>query len=275
MTLCACAWSGPVRLQAQTPPVQFPAPSPACTLKQRVGLTDIEVTYSRPSAKNRIVFGNVVPLGELWRTGANQATKITFSTPVKFNGADVPAGTYSLYTIPGANEWTVILNKNTGNWTPGGFDKNDDVARVTAKPKSLGERVETFTIDINEIRDESASLYLIWENVCVPVRMEVQLTSARQVEEAMAAPNGPKPYFQAAMFYYDHGLDLQKAKRWAEAAVAEREAYYTVHLKAKILAKLGEKEAAIAAAQRSTELAKAANDGAYVRSNEELLTSLK
>ena len=99
-------------MSAQTPTVDFPAASPACTLKQRVGLTDIEIVYSRPGVKGRTIFGGIVPYGQVWRTGANQATKITFSTPVKLEGTEIPAGTYALFTIPGENEWTIIINKN-------------------------------------------------------------------------------------------------------------------------------------------------------------------
>jgi hypothetical protein len=261
---------------AQAPRVEFPAPSPACTLKQRVGLTDIEIVYSRPSAKNRAIFGGLVPYGEVWRTGANASTKISFSTPVKFNGADIPAGKYALYAIPGEKEWTVIIHKDTAasifNYSP-----TNDLVRVKATPVKLAEKVETFTIELNSIRDESANLDLVWDTTLVPVKLEMDLTGklVPQIEAAMAAPEGRKPSFQAAMYYYDHGLDLQKARKWVDAAIAEREAHYIVHLKAKILAKLGDKEGAIAAAKRSTELAIKAKDNGYVKLNEDLIASLK
>jgi hypothetical protein len=263
---------------AQTNNVEFPAPSPACTVKQRVGLTDIEIVYSRPGAKGREIFGGLVPYGTVWRTGANQATKITFSTPVKFEGAEVPAGTYGLFTIPGESEWTVILNKAPAQWGAYQYDEKKDLVRVKVTPVNLSEQVETFMIEWDNIRDESASLYLIWEHTLVPVRIEIELTSklVPQIEQVMAAPGQRKPYYQAAMFYYDHGQDLQKARKWIDAAVAEREAFYTVHLKAKILAKLGDKEGAIAAAKRSTELAIKAEGpkSGYVKLNEDLIASL-
>jgi hypothetical protein len=259
------------------PRLEFPAPSPTSTLKQRVGLTDIEIVYSRPSAKGRIVFGSLVPYGEVWRTGANNATRITFSSAMTFNGAQVPAGTYALYTIPGAEEWTVVLSKNTGLWGASGYTETDDLLRVKAKPVKQSERVETFTISIGDLRDESATLNLSWENVRVPIQLGAELTSklVPQIEEVMASADGRKPYYPAAAFYFDHGQDLQKARKWVDAAIAEREAYYIVHLKAKILAKLGDKEGAIAAAKRSTELAKEAKDSAYVRLNETLIASLQ
>ena len=249
---------------AQTPKIDFPAPSPACTIKQRVGLTDIEIAYSRPSMKDRVIFGNVVPFGTVWRTGANNATKITFSTPVKLNDTEVAAGAYALYTIPGENEWTIILNKGVGK-SGTQYDEKEDVVRFKTTPVSLRDTsIETFTIEFNHLRDESAVINLVWEKTVVPIKVELDVTSKLlpQIEAVMAAEGGNKPYFQAAMFYYDHGQDLSKAKEWVEAAIKQREAYYIVHLKAKILAKLGDKEGAIAAANRSTELAKAAKDSA-------------
>jgi hypothetical protein len=153
---------------------QKPAASPACTLKQRVGLTDIEIVYSRPGVKNRKIFGGLVPYGEVWRTGANAATQISFSKPVKLNGADVPAGTYSLFTIPGETEWTVILNKTVKQWGAFKYDEKADFVRVKATPVTLAEPVETFTIDINDIRDDSATLNLIWDKTRVPVKLTVE-----------------------------------------------------------------------------------------------------
>ena len=264
-------------LLAQTPKVDFPAASPACTLKQHVGLTDIEIVYSRPGVKGRPIFGGLVPYGQVWRTGANNATKITFSTPVKLNGAEIPAGTYALFTIPGETEWTIIINKGAAQWGAFQYNETNDLVRVKATPVKLAEPVETFTIEINDIRDESATLNLTWEKTRVPVKLEVELVSklVPQIEAVMAAPEGNKPYYQAALFYYDHGQDLQKASKWVDAAIAEREAYYIVNLKARILAKLGDKEGAIAAAKRSIELAIKAKDTGYVKLNEDLISSLK
>src|ERR1039457_2062354 len=149
---------------AQTPKVDFPAPSPACTLKQRVGVTDIEIVYSRPGVKERAILASLVPYGQVWRTGANNATKITFSTPVKLNGTDIPAGTYALFTIPGENEWTIIINKGAAQWGAFQYDEKADVARFKATPVTLSKPMETFVIEFTDIRDESARLNLAWEN---------------------------------------------------------------------------------------------------------------
>jgi hypothetical protein len=264
-------------LSAQTPKVDFPSASPACTLKQHVGLTDIEIVYSRPGAKGRAIFGGLVPYGEVWRTGANASTKISFSTLVKLNGMEVPAGKYALYTIPGEKEWTVILSKDTSLSGASGYNPTNDLVRFKVTPVQLAEHIETFTIEFNNIRDDSATLNLVWEKTVVPIKIELDLVSqlVPQIEAVMAAPGQKKPYYQAAMFYYDHGQDLQKASKWVDAAIAEREAHYIVYLKARILAKLGDKEGAIAAAKRSTELAIKAKDTGYVKLNEDLISSLK
>src|ERR1700733_4109904 len=164
-------------LPAQTHKVDFPAASPACTLKQRVGLTDIEIVYSRPGVKDRAIFGGLIPYGQVWRTGANAATKITFSTAVKLNGTDIPAGTYALFTIPGENEWTVIINKGAAQWGAFQYDEKADVVRVKAMPIKLAETIETFTIEFNKIRDASAVMNIVWDKTVVPVNIELDVTS--------------------------------------------------------------------------------------------------
>jgi hypothetical protein len=258
--------------------LEFPAPSPGCTLKQRVGLTDVEIDYSRPSAKGRQVFGGVVPYGVVWRTGANASTKISVSTSVKLCGNEIPAGKYALYTIPGEDEWIIIISKNL-DASVFNYDQKDDVVRFKVEPHKLAEHVETFTIEMPQIRDDSALLCLVWENTLVPLNLELDLTTklVPQIEGAMAEPGERKPYYQAAMFYYDHNLDLQKARKWIEAIPVDRETYYILHLKAKILAKAGDKPGAIAAAKRSSELAVKAEGpkSGYVKMNQDLVSSLQ
>jgi hypothetical protein len=262
---------------AQTPRVDFPSPSPTSTLKQRVGLTDIEIVYSRPSAKGRPVYGGLVPYGKVWRTGANASTTVSFSTAVKLNDTEIPAGKYSLFTIPGETEWTVIINKDTKS-SPFAYNASNDVARITAPAVQIAEDIETFSIMINAIRDDSARIDLIWEHTAVPIRLTLDVvgTVVPQIEAAMAAPGDRKPYYPAAMFYYDHNLDLQKAKTWIQAIKPDDETYYIDNLKARILAKTGDKEGAIAAAKRSSELAeKAEGASGYLKLNQDLIDSLK
>lgn len=267
---------------AQAPKITFPQPSPAATVQQRVGFTDIIIKYSRPGAKGRDVFGQLEPYGQVWRTGANTATTIAFNTAVKFGGVDVPAGTYALFSIPGQAEWTVILNKNTQQWGAYTYDAKDDVARVKVTPVKLGEPVETFTIDLNDIRDDSATLNLAWQNTRVPVKltMDVVPVVVKQIDAAMAAD--PKPsanvYASAAMFYLEHDLDLTKAAQWMKAAIEQQpNAFHLHYYQARLLAKQGDKAGAIAAAQRSIELAAKQNEVAkaeYTRLNQNLIATL-
>ncbi len=265
-------------LFAQAPKLTTPAASPACTLKQRVGLTDIEVTYSRPSAKGRKVFGELVPYGEVWRAGANASTKVSFSTAVKLNGAAIPAGTYAMYAIPGEKEWTVIIDKDTSLWGAYNYDPKGDLVRFSAIPQALDHPVETFSIGFDNLRDESATLCLCWEKTCVPLKLEVSVVEPvlAQIKAAMAS-SGKKPYAPAAQFYLEHGMDLKQAMAWVDAAIAEKETFGIVYLKAKILAKAGDKVGAVAAAKHSIELAgkvEGAVKEEYIRLNNELISSL-
>jgi len=267
-------------LLGQAPKLSFPAPSPEGVVKQRVGFTDIEVVYSRPSAKGRKVFGGLVPYGEVWRTGANTATKVTFSTPVKIGNQEVPAGSYALFTIPGEREWTVILNRVTGEWGAYSYKEAGDVMRVKTRPAAAAQSVETFTIELNDIRTESATLYLTWESTRVPVRIDVDVVRPMVAQiESIVVPGAKldaATYFSAAMFYYDNALDLTKARGWVEAATADGKApFYMLHGKAKILARLGDKPGAIAAAQQSIAAAEGPAKAEYTRLNEALIATLR
>jgi hypothetical protein len=270
-------------LPAQTPPkLEFPAASPAATLKQRVGITDVEVIYSRPSMKGRVIFGGLLAYGEVWRTGANNATKLTFSTPVNFGGTAVPAGSYALFSIPGREAWTVILNQVTGQWGAYAYDAKNDVARVTTAPITLSAPVETFTISLDDLADgSSAALALTWENTRVAVRIDTNVvnTLVPQIEAALASPGEKAPYAQAAMFYLDNNLDLHKAAAWMDAAIAANpKAFYLVYRKALILEKQGDKAGAIAAAEASLAAAEketGAISSEYIRLNQTLLARLR
>lgn len=272
-------------LHAQTPAapkLAFPQPSPAATLKQQVGITDIEINYNRPSARGRKIFGGLVPYGEVWRTGANSATKISFSTPVKFGGADIPAGTYELFTIPSEKEWTVIIHQNKSQWGSYSYDAKNDVARVTAKVTALPEPVETFAIGISDITESSATLNFAWANTHASVAFTVDTVGilVPQIEAAMQNPETAKKiYFGAAMFYYENNLDLKKAIAWMNAGLeANPKAYWMIYRKGLILAKAGDKAGAKAAAEQSLAMAEKESGSIrdeYVRLNKALLDSLK
>jgi hypothetical protein len=276
-TAVSCGLIFATSVLAETAKVEFPAPSPACTLKQHVGLTDIEIDYSRPGVKGRDIFGGLIPYGKVWRTGANQATKIIFSTPVKLNGTEIPAGTYAFLTIPDKDQWTIIINKGAEQWGAYKYDEKADVARIKATPVKINRSIETFVINIDDIKDDSASMNLLWDKTKVPIKVEVDYVDklVKQIDDVMASDEKKKPYFQSALFFYNHGQDLHKANKWVDAALAEREAHYMLYVKAEILAKLGDKGGAIAAAKRSSELATKANDSGYVKLDADLIKSLQ
>jgi hypothetical protein len=261
--------------------LEFPQPSPPCTLQQRVGLTDVTVKYCRPSMKGRKIFGGLEPYGSVWRTGANNATTIQFSTDVKFGDTEVPAGTYALFSVPGEKEWTVILNEVPAQWGAYEHDPEKDIARVAVKPVALAAPVETFTIGLADLSESKATFYFEWERVRVPLVLQTNLvaTLVPRIEAAMAGKPEDRPYFQAAMFYFENGLDLKKAAEWIDAAVlAQPDAVWIVYRKGLILEKSGDKAGATAAAKRALELAAKANPALkaeYTRLSQALLDRLR
>lgn len=284
LVFAVCATVVPAVLaQTPAPKIDFPAPSPAATVKQRVGVTDIEVNYFRPGVKGRKIFGGLEPYDAVWRTGANNPTKITFSTPVKIGGQEVPAGTYGLYSIPGRTEWTVIVNKiGAQDWGAYNYSEKNDVARVKVKPMALAEKVETFEIDFSDVAPQSANLNLTWEKVRVPVKIEVDVVGQLkpQIEQVMASGAEKKPYFQAAMFYFEYDVDVKQALVWMDAGLKEQpNAFWMIYRKGLILEKMGDKAGAREAAKASRALAeKDQRTGIrdeYLRLNDMLLARLK
>ena len=267
---------------AQEAQLQFPSASPAATVQQRIGVTDVQVVYGRPSMRGRKVFGGLEPYGSVWRTGANNATTVSFSTDVTFGDKEVPAGEYSLFSIPGENEWTVILNKSAAQFGAYGYDESMDIARTKVRSKKLANAVETFEIGFENLRSTGATMALEWEHarVEVPIKTNVVKTLAPQIERVMAG-NGEKPYFPAAMFYYENDLDMNKAAAWIEEGVkAQPTAFWMVYRQGLILAKKGDKRGAIAAAEASMKMAAESQGGAslkaeYKRLNEALIARLK
>jgi len=260
--------------------IDFPQASPLASIKERVGVTDVSVEYSRPSVRDRKIFGGLVPYGAVWRTGANAATKMTFSTDVKLGGAAVPAGTYALFTIPGEAEWTVILSKVSDEWGSYTYNQKDDQARVKVKPVAMAEPLETMTIGVQDMRAGKANLVIAWEKTKVPVEIDTDVVAKLkpQIEAAMAG-SGEKPYFPAAMFYYENDLDMKLAKEWIEAAAKKQpDAVWLIYRKGLILKKAGDKEGAMAAAKQALELASKEEGEAkaeYTRLSENLIASLK
>ncbi len=261
-----------VRAQA----IKTPAASTAQSVKQEFGLSSVELSYSRPNAKGRTIFGDLVPYNAVWRTGANSATTLTFSDEVMIGGKKVPAGKYGLLTIPNTGSWTIILTRQTDVTSPAAYKQDQDVVRVTATPQDMPFDTETFTMQFMNVKANSMDLLILWERTAVflPISMDIDSKVMSQIENAMNKDN--KPYFQAAMYYLDNGKDLNKANEWLDKAVQQTpNAYWVWHQKANCLARQGKKQEAIAAANKSIELAKAGKNNDYVALNEKLLSTLK
>ncbi len=265
-----------VSLNAEAQQLRAPVASPAQTVKQQFALSDVEVSYSRPAKKGRKIFGDLVPFGKVWRTGANQATTISFGEDVTFGDKKVPAGKYGLLSIPGQSEWTIILTKQLDVTNPNAYKQDQDVARVTAAVQGLPFELESFTIMFNTILPSSMELMIVWDAtaVSVPVKADVDSKVMAQIDQAMNKDN--KPYFAAAMYYLENGKDLNKAMPWfAKAAEQNPNAFWIYHQQANAYAKLGKKQEAIAAARKSMELAKQQKNDDYISLNEKLLATLK
>jgi len=256
--------------------LKVPAPSPATTIKQDFGLSSVELSYSRPSVKGRKVFGDLVPYGKVWRTGANAPTTITFGDEVIIGGKKVPAGKYGLVTIPGQSEWTVIITKSTEVSSPSAYKEADDVVRVKVKAEEMPFPIETFTIMFSDITATSMHAVILWDKtvVIVPITTEVDSKVTSQIDQLMKSDK--PPYFLAAMYYLESGKDLNKAVEWMDKALVDNpKAFWIYHNKANALAKLGKKKEAAETAQKSISLAKEARNDDYVTLNEKLLATLK
>lgn len=256
--------------------IKTPSASPTQTIHQDFGLAAIDLNYSRPGMKGRKIFGDLVPFGKVWRTGANNANVITFGDEVIIGGTKIPAGKYGLVTIPGAAEWTIIITKQMDITNPTVYKQENDVVRVTAPVKKLGSAVETFTISIDDIKQNSCNINLCWETtkVTLPVKTDIDTKVMMMIDTAIIGKN--PPYYQAAGYYFNNGKDLKKAEEWAvKATEQEPDAYYIFYLLAQIEEKMGNKKQAAAAANKSIELAKKAPNPDYVTLNEKLLARLK
>lgn len=260
--------------------IDMPQASPKAKLETRVGLTDVEVVYSRPGLKGRgeKIFGELEPFGEVWRTGANESTKITFADDVEIKGQPLKAGTYALYTIPGQNEWTVIFNKNLELWGDSGYKQEEDALRVNVVPVTLPYPEETFTIDFGNYTQNGADLQISWDNtqLNVPVKTEVDSKVMAQIKEKMEADSvSTTTYYNAARYYHENNKDLDKALEWIDKAIQGREHFVFYNVKSKILADMNKYKEAIEAAEKSKELAQKSNNKDYVKINDELIARYK
>ncbi|MBL7743624.1 MAG: DUF2911 domain-containing protein [Chitinophagaceae bacterium] len=256
--------------------LKTPAPSPTQTVKQDFGLASIELSYSRPGVKGRKIFGDVVPYGKVWRTGANSATTLTFGDEVTIGGTKVPAGKYGLLTIPDKSNWIIIISKQTDVTSPAAYKMDQDVVRVTVPVKKMKESAESFTIQFANIKPDACELHLMWAKSAVVLPVSTEIDSKIMASINAEMKKDKPPYYQAAMYYMDNGKDLNQAQEWfSKAAEGNTTAFWIYHQWANCLAKLGKKEEAKAKAEKSKEMALAAKNDDYVKLNDKLLASLK
>lgn len=252
--------------------IQTPQPSPAAKMKQVVGLTDVTVEYSRPAMRGRTIFGDLVPYGKLWRTGANANTKITFGNDVTIGDAEVKKGTYAIFTIPNETSWDVIFYSDASNWgTPQKWDDAKVAAKVTAEVYDLPMDIQSFTISFDDLTDNHFNLGLLWENTYVGVKIGVptEAIASKSIEAVMAGPSN-NDYFQAATYYHTSGKDLNKALKWMQKATkGDNPPFWYLRRMSLIQADLGDKAGAIATAKLSMAGAEKANNADYVKMNKE------
>lgn len=253
--------------------VKTPQPSPKSTITQVVGLTNIEIVYSRPSSKGRDVFNNLVPYGKLWRTGANENTTISFSEDVVIDGKTLAKGKYALYSTPKADNWEIIFYKTTDNWgNPENWDETKVALKTNVKPELLNRNVESFTIGINNLDNNFAHLELSWEKTIVAIKFEVptQKAAMASIEKALAGPNAGD-YFSSAQYLQQSNGDLNKALTYINKALEmnKDKPFWYNRLKSLIQAKLGDKNGAIETAKISLASAEAAKNQDYVKMNKD------
>jgi len=256
--------------------ISTPQPSPLGKISQRVGLTDIDIAYSRPGVKGRTIFGELVAFGKIWRTGANSNTKITFSSDVMIDGQSLKAGSYGLYSIPNKDTWEIIFYSEADkNGVPRDWDDTKIAAKTSVKVGSMPINIETFTIAFNDVTSTSTIIGLLWEKTYVGIKIEVptdQMVSAT-IDAVMAASPKAGDYYNAAIYYSQQDKDLKKANEWMEKAMSmiEKPGFWQLRQQSLIYAKIGETEKAIATAKKSLEGAKAAKNEAYIKMNSESL----
>ena len=256
--------------------LKTPSASTSQTVKQEFGLGSIELSYSRPNTKGRTIFGDLVPFGAVWRTGANNATTLAFSEEVIIGGKKIPAGKYGLLSIPGAAEWTLIITKQLDVTSPSAYKQDMDVVRVTVPTVALPFSIESFMILFDKVTSNSLELMIVWEqtSVSLPIKADIETKIMAQIDNLMNTDN--RPYFNAAMYYMDNNKDLNKAAEWLEKATSQSpNAYWVWYQKARCLSLLGKKSEAMTASKKSLELAISGKNPDYVTLNEKLQASLK
>ncbi len=254
--------------------IKTPAPSQSCKIEQGVGLTKVIIEYSRPNVKGRELFVEVEEFGQMWRTGANATTKITFEDDVKLEGKEVKKGTYGLYSIPGKEKWTVMLTSDLKlNGNVAKYDVAKEVVRFDVQTQEMPVNIETFTIDIGDIEDDGALISLMWGTYLVSFQMDLDTDTQvmEQIENALAGTSKGE-YYSAGSYYFRKGKDMNKALEYVRKANEMGEPkFWQVYKEAEILAELGQFKEALEVSQKSLDLAKAADYKPYIKRNEDFI----
>ncbi len=236
---------------------QFPAASPKASISQRVGFCDIDVIYHRPRVRGREIWDVLVPYGEVWRTGADYPTFISFSSQVFIEGAPLDAGRYALYTIPDEGRWTIIFSRNTELWGAFGYKAEDDALRVDVRPRE-SSWIESFTIELMDVKDDSAVLDLRWEKIAVPVRLRVDIHETIITNVRSVIDKGEQVdwglFWRGAGYLLEHRRDLGTAMEWIEKSIALEKNWMNTWTRAELLAARGELGRAAEAGSEALEL---------------------
>lgn len=263
--LFALALSAPA-LRAQE--IRLPQPSPAAKVGLAVGVTDVEIVYHRPGVKGREIWGGLVPLGEVWRLGANEATTISFSTPVQVEGHDVPAGKYALFAIPGKDKWTLVLNKKAEQWGAYSYKQEEDLLRFDVKPQAgpPAEKTEWMSFSITPASATSATVEMSWESLRVPftVSADVDRMVWTGIDTVLAGKPDVEAYLTAAKYAYDNGVRLDEAMTWVDKSLAMQDNFWGREYKARLLQKQGKVSEAIQHLDKAMELAKGKAPQEYI-----------
>jgi hypothetical protein len=250
--------------------VKTPAPSPFSKISQMVGLTEVSLEYSRPSMRGRTIFGNLVPYDKIWRTGANARTKITFDSDVSINGNLLKKGTYALFTKPNADNWDIYFYTDyKGGGIPQNWDEGKIALKTIVKTEPIAKPIQSFTITIDNLKDDSAVLGLYWENTYVGVQINVPTDdiASKSIADIMNGPTA-NDYNNAASYYRKNGKDLNQALIWiTKATELNKEAFWMMREKSLIQAALGDKKNAIKSAELSLAMAKKAGNAGYIKMN--------
>lgn len=252
---------------AQGTPMKPFRVSPAVSLSHDLGISTLKVDYARPAVKGRKVWGELVPFGQVWRTGANSATTLTFSHPVRVAGKDVPAGSYALFAIPGEKSWTLILNSEAKQWGAYAYKADKDVARWEVAPKAIANQ-EWLTYEVEPRGEQGWHVELRWEKVAVPFDVDVDVRGIywAHLEEVLATAKDSdwKPWYQAADYCLKQGIKLDKAMVWIDASLKAGESFWNLECKARLMQKAGKTKEAIPFLDRAVVLAEGKAPKEYV-----------